>query len=345
MSNPSGFLIALVTGTVALQVLAVAGVPHERRIEVLVASGGLPAHIAASFAEPVGFQRTMAGESYIFDRRNHAIFHVNAKQTGAQRIVAIGQEAGRIILPGAFDMAPDGTFAVADVPNHRERIQIFSPAGVRLGGFQLPGREVPRVMIGGLTLSGVGSLRYTGRSILLSQPERGALITEYSLSGTPIRTLGALRETGHESDPDLHLALNTGIPLADPEGGFYFVFQTGRPMFRKYDRDGQLLFERHIEGPELDPIIGALPNRWPERTAEDGMLPLVPPSIRTAAVDPAGRLWIGLTTPFVYQYDESGEKVRTVQFKGAGLITPASLFFDGPNRVLVTPGCYQFDVS
>jgi hypothetical protein len=345
MNKPLGFLVAIATSSVLLSVVGIAGAPTQRRVEVLLASGGLPAHIAAAFAEAVGFQRTKSGDSYVFDRRSHAIYVVDAKQTRAEKIVAVGQEPGRIILPGAFDVAADGIFVVADVPNRRERIQIFSPAGIRLGGFVLPGQAVPRVLIGGLTLSGVGSLQYTGSSILINEPDRGALITEYGLAGSAVRTFGTLRETGHESDRDLHLAFNSGIPLADPNGGFYFVFQTGRPMFRKYDRNGQMLFERHIEGPELDPLLGSLPTSWPLRTPADGTLPLVPPTIRTAAVDPSGRLWIGLTTPYVYQYDEAGEKVRTLQLKGAGIITATSLSFDGPDRLLVTPGCYEFRVG
>jgi hypothetical protein len=333
----------LIVAIAALAVLHSSAAPAQRRPEVLTAIGGLPAHIAAAFAEPAAFQRQEAGDSYVFDRRNHTVYRVGPEAATATKIVEVGQEPGRIIQPGAFDMAPDGTFVVADAPNNRERIQIFSPAGTRLGGFQLPGRAAPRVTVGTLVLNGVGSLDYTGRSILINQPERGALITEYGLAGTAVRTFGRLRDTGHENERDLHLALNTGMPLADPSGGFYFVFQTGRPMFRKYDADGELVFERHIEGPELDPIVTTLATRWPTRSRAEGTLPVVPPSLRTAAVDPNGHLWIGLTTPYVYEYDEAGEKLRTVQFRGTGVFTPESLFFPAPDRVLVTPGCYEFD--
>jgi hypothetical protein len=31
-----------------------------------------------------------------------------------------------------------------------------------------------------------------------------------------------------------------------------------------------------------------------------------------------------------------------VQFRGAGLITPSSLWFNENGHVLVTPGCYEF---
>ena len=86
-------------------------------------------------------------------------------------------------------------------------------------------------------MSGIGSLHYDGTSILIAQPESGALVTEYSLAGVPRRTFGRLRATGHEGDPDVHLALNSGVPLVDPRGGFYFVFQAGEPVFQKFDRE------------------------------------------------------------------------------------------------------------
>jgi hypothetical protein len=316
----------------------------QHRVDLILARGGLPAHIAASFSEPTGFQRSSSGDSYVFDPREHTVYRIDADASEARKIVQIGQEEGRILQPGAFDMAPDGTFVVADAPNNRERIQIFSPAGTRLGGFVLPGTTSARVSIGGLVLNGVGSLQYTGKSILINEPERGGLITEYRLTGAPTRTFGTLRATGHETDRELHLMLNAGLPLANPKGGFYFVFQTGRPLLRKYTTAGTLVFERHIEGPELDPIISTLPDVWPLRSTAEGTLPLVPPTIRTATVDPDGHVWVGLTGPSIYEYDEFGDKVRTVQFKGTSLITPTSLFFVNRRRVLVTPGCYEFDV-
>ena len=47
--------------------------------------------------------------------------------------------------------------------------------------------------------------------------------------------------------------------------------------------------------------------------------------------------------PPVYVYDTSGDKARTLQFNGAGIITPTSLAFGRDGRLLVTPGCYEFD--
>ena len=60
-------------------------------------------------------------------------------------------------------------------------------------------------------------------------------------------------------------------------------------------------------------------------------------------VDASGKLWVSLTVPYTYVYDADGDKVRTVQFAGAGTISPTSLFFTRDGRLLVTPGCYEFD--
>jgi hypothetical protein len=316
------------------------------RVEVLRAVGGLPAHVAGTFVSPIGFQQANSGVYYVFDRRAHAVYTVTDGAT-PEKIIQIGQEAGRVLDPSAFDMDPaDGSFVVADAPNGRERLQVFMAAGTRTGGFTIPGRELPRLTLDNMVLNGVGSLQYTGTSVLLNQPERGWLVTELSLDGTPTRTFGTLRPTGHEAERDLRLAFNVGLPLIDPTGGFYFVFQAGIPLFRKYDAQGQLLFERHIEGAEIDDYLSRLPTTWPVRRSSDGdMMPVVFPAIRTAGVDYQGNLWVSLTAPVTYVYDGSGEKIRTVQFKGADTLTPNSLFFTKDGRVLVTPGCYTFRTS
>ena len=98
-----------------------------------------------------------------------------------------------------------------------------------------------------------------------------------------------------------------------PGGGLYFVFQTGEPRFRRYNADGTLLFERAIQGRELDALVQSQPTTWPERPGRAAReIPIVRPVVRVAAVDARGQLWIGFTVPFTYVYDGDGEKVRTV---------------------------------
>ena len=313
--------------------------------DVLRSVGAVPAHIAGTFREPTGFQQSASGQYFVFDRRAHVVHGLDAEQASSWEIVHIGGEEGRIIDPTAFAVEPNGTFVVADAPNNKERIQIFTPVGFRIGGFLLPGRLRTRVVLGNTVLNGIGSLQYTGTSILMSQPDTGALITEYDLRGGANRSIGNLRRTGHEDDHEVHLALNSGIPLVDPTGGFYFVFQTGEPVFRKYDAAGQLVFERRVQGREIDQLVNNLPTSWPKRQTSEGEVPLVAPTIRTAAVDAAGNLWLAFVVPFTYVYDRDGDKSRTVQFTAAGILAPSSLFFGRNNRVLVTPGLYEFEIG
>jgi hypothetical protein len=335
--NPAAALVTLLAA-------ALLGVPAAAlKTNVLRSASAVPSHLSGRFREATGFQQAASGEYFVFDRRAHAVYGIDPAQANVREIVRIGAETGRIIDPTAFGVAPDGSFVVADAPNGRERIQIFSPAGSHVGGFLLPGRVMPRVVLDSAVINGIGSLQYTGTSILLSQPETGGLFNEYDLRGGVNRTVGTLRATGHENDREVHLALNSGVALVDPTGGFYFVFQTGTPVFRKYDRMGQLVFERHIEGREIDAVVASLPTEWPKRRTSEGEMPLVMPTIRTAAVDRGGKLWISFVVPHTYVYDPDGDKVRALQFRGAGIIAPNSFFFGRNGRLLVTPGLYEFD--
>jgi hypothetical protein len=309
----------------------------------LRAVGGLPPETCNVFRDPVAIQQDESGTYYVFDRRDHAIYSVPPDRKAPTKIVDVGGEGGRLLEPKAFDLASNGTFAVADAPLGQERLQVFDASGKWIAGFLLPGRAQTRVSVSGLAIGGVSTLAYLGNGIALNQPETGSLVTEYGLSGTPVRSIGVLRATGYENDRQLHFAMNTGIPLPHPAGGYYFVFVSGVPMFRRYDAKGALLFERVIQGRELDPILEQAPKKWPRRTVDGTELPVVVPTVRTAAVDAAGNLWVSFLTPFTYVFDAQGEKVRTVQFRAAGIVAPSSLFFTVKGRVLVTPGCYEFE--
>ena len=167
-----------------------------REVEILVATGGLPAHVAGRFSDPLAFHQSPAGDYIVFDRAAQNVYRIDHLTYEVTTLVEIGFEEGRVLGPRAFDLAPNGTFIIADSPRQRERLQLFSPTGTRFGWFTMPDKVVPRVVAGGLVLSGFGSLDYTGRSILVSQLARRALVTVYGLRGTAYRTFGNLRETG-----------------------------------------------------------------------------------------------------------------------------------------------------
>jgi hypothetical protein len=316
--------------------------PSSLQVETLRSVGGLPAHIAGAFEQITACEQGPSGDYFVFDRRSHSVFSVPAALNGPRReIVSVGVEPGRVLSPSAFDMAPDGSFAIADRPGGTPRIHRFLEGGARVGGFVLPRSDTPLVTLQGHVVSGVASLEYTGKTLLVSLPETGALITEYSLDGRPLRSFGELRRTGHEQDRDVHVALNTGRIVAHPTAGFYFVFLSGVPVFRKYDAAGNFVFERHIEGLELDEYLRKLPSAWPRQTAR-GEIPLVLPTVRAAEMDHDGNLWISLLVSYTYVYDTAGDKRRTLQFQAAGPLVPSGFFFTRKGQVLVTPGCYAF---
>lgn len=318
--------------------------PLRLDVTTLKAVAALPAHAAGRFTDLTACHQAADGTWYLFDRRSHGVFSLGPQPDAAVReLVLVGSEPGRLLRPSVFDFADDA-FVVADAPGGRGRIQTFLASGSRLAGFTLRGREVPLVVLDGLVLSGLGSLVYAGETVLVSQPESGALITEYALDGQPVRTIGTLRETGYEADRELHLAHNSGLVVPHPTAGFYFVFTTGRPVFRKYDAAGALMFERHVEGAELDDYMRERPTTWPRTKTSEGEYPVVRPAIRAAVVDTSGRLWISLDVPYTYLYDGAGDKVRVVQFRTAtGLTAPNAMSVAARGRIAVTPGCYVFD--
>jgi hypothetical protein len=313
--------------------------------EVLKAVAGVPAHVAGLVREAWGFQRTPDGSCLVFDRRAHTVWRISADFETARAIVTIGQEQGRLYVPSAFAVGPNGFFVVADSPGRQDRIQLFDDKGIRLSGFSL-GRGAPaRITLDTFILGGVSSLAFTGRSVLVNQPETGALVSEYSIGGSALRSFGALRATGHEADRDLHLAFNVGLPLVDPGGGCVFVFVSGEPRFRRYDKNGAVVYERLLQGREVDDLMRRQPTTWPRRTVGGDEVPVVPPTVSAAAVSPDGGLWVALATGEVYVYDADGEKVRAVRLRGAGPLAPNGLAFSPSGRLLVTPGLYEFEVS
>jgi hypothetical protein len=331
-------------GAAALGILVIFGlVPQSSTVQTLKSIGSLPAHIAGRFEEIGGCERSESGDYFVFDRRSHMVSLVpGTLDTSPRELVGVGVEPGRVLNPSAFDLAPDKTFVIADAPFGQPRVQFFFETGARLGGFALPKPPTAATKTSTVFFNLIASVRYSGKSLLVSQPESGALITEYSVDGQLIRSFGELRQTGYESDRELHNAMNAGGIVINPRGGFYFVFSGGTPLFRKYDANGTLLFERYVQGAELDDYARTRPTTWPKR-AGPGETPFVAPIVRAAAADAAGNLWISLAVPFTYVYDPSGDKIRTVRFVGAGVLSPTSLSFGADGRLLVTPGCYSFE--
>src|SRR5256885_15640595 len=135
------------------------------RPDILQSTGAIPASIAGRFGGAAGFQQSASGQSFVFDRRAHAVFGIDEGQTSSWEVVRIGAEPGRIIDPTAFSVARDGTFVVADAPGGLERIQVFNAVGFPIGGLSLPGRAIARISLHNFVLNGIRTLPYTGESV------------------------------------------------------------------------------------------------------------------------------------------------------------------------------------
>lgn len=315
-------------------------------VDILTPTGGLPPNIVGQMREPTAFVQASDGSYVVFDARAQQVYGVDAAKTKLRKLVAIGPSDGQILRPEIFAYNPNKTFVVIDNPAAYERVQTFYEDGTPIGRFQRwpvrPGAT--RFTLNAVVFSGIGAIAPAGRNLIAGAETGSDLMSEFDDDGNVVRHIGRTRPTGHESDALLHHALNAGIPLIAPDGGIYFVFTTGAPMFRKYSAAGELLLERHIEGPELDAAIQNLPTAWPTRKGPGAAeFPAVEHTVTTAAMDAGGRLWVSLAAAFTYVYDAGGNKTRTVQFRGAGLMTPTSFFFARDGRLLVTPGCYEFD--
>ena len=312
---------------------------------VLRSTGGLPAHIAGAFEKPLGFQQSDAGVYFVFDRRAHAVYSI-AHDTST-RLINIGAEPGRVLDPSAFDIDPaDGSFVVADAPLRRQRVQAFTAGGSRLGGFTLPSKEVARVTLDSVVLNGVGSIQIprVETLLLVNQPETGVLdlgAVALRLSHRGARSDSCarrgrkrIRTSTWRSTPDCRSSTRRAASTSCSSPASRRSASTTPPARCSSSGTSKDL--------SSTTTCGRCRSRWPLRANGDGdLLPLVLPAVRAAGVDRQGRLWIALMQPYTYVYDPGGEKIRTVQFKGADTLSPSSLFFTKDGRILVTPGCYE----
>ena len=124
----------------------------------------------------------------------------------------------------------------------------------------------------------------------------------------------------------MHVALNLGISLLNPKGGYYFVFLSGVPMFRKYDAGGKLVFERHIEGLEAgSAMLDRCRRRGrAERRRRDSARAGDGPHRRRRS---DGQPLDFARGPVHVRLRRAGDKRHTLQFRAAGIISPTSFFF------------------
>ena len=254
--------------------------PSTDRIATLSPVAALPAHIAGSFEELTSCQQAPDGEYFIFDRRAHSVFVAPPGLDTARKLIEIGAEQGRVLDPTAFDLAPDGTFVVADAPGGNPRVQIFLASGSTLRGFRLPGRPVARVTLGNLVLNGLAAIEYTGRSIFISQPENGALITEYAVDGQPRRSFGELRQDRARERPQRAPRAELRARRLESRRRLLFRLPLRRPAVPQVRRRTAGSYSNGTsKTPSSIDSCRSLPTTWKRQKTEDGEIPLVLPSV------------------------------------------------------------------
>src|SRR5262245_45973591 len=53
---------------------------NARSPEILQSVNAMPAHVAGRFRTPIGYQQSSSGQYFVFDRRAHTVFGVDAEQ-------------------------------------------------------------------------------------------------------------------------------------------------------------------------------------------------------------------------------------------------------------------------
>lgn len=143
-------------------------------------------------------------------------------------------------------------------------------------------------------------------------------------------------------------AYSVGPLSIDKHGNLLFAFR-GLPVFRKYDRYGQLLFEIEVEGKEVDALKPVIKQKL-EESIRDGVFH------STGVISPiepqceAGTIWVGLGGPgaHIQVFSDNGKLIRKLKLlddKGKPMRITGLIFLD-TNKFIGSnfTGSYLFEM-
>ena len=205
------------------------------------------------------------GDYFVVDRRGHTVSRIDRAMTAITPLLAIGHEAGRVLRPFGFDLGV-GEFAIADAPGATERVQVFTTSGSRVSAFTLSSRSEAQ----GAT--GRPGPQRRQRHAPDESTHDPAESTRHRRPRQRVRHPGpGAPERGHTSrhGSRWRCAVAPGVQRG-PAGAHswrrpLFRLPDGRSRFRKYNAAGTLVFERAIQGRELDALVQTQPTTWPRR--------------------------------------------------------------------------------
>ena len=273
---------------------------------------------------------TYQGKYFLTDFEGNRIIVVNDRMEQERDFGRIGSGPGRVFHPGYLDISRDGTVFVEDGGN--ERIVKFDQSGKYLGDFR-PG-EYQGLAVG------------AQNELYLGQPENGQLVTAYSSDGKKLRSFGQLKkfsdvygESSRDKDDLYKIAFNRVRLATDKDGNLYVSFML-TPLIQKYSADGKLLFERRLEAPEIDRLMGAIQKERYISTRSDGV------DARIVALDPVidplnGNIMVSLVDGSIYVADREGKKLAFLQpqkiNRGDGSFYPFIAGAGANGEFMVTP--------
>ena len=273
---------------------------------------------------------TFEGKYFLTDIDNNRLLVVKNNMEVEREFGRIGSAPGRLFHPGYLDIGGDGTVFVEDGGN--ERIVKFDQKGHYAGEFRVN------------TFQGMAVDKQN--QLYLGQPEEGSLITVYSSTGTKLRSFGQLKkyseiygEANSDKDVTYKTALNRVRLATDKDGNLYVSFMIV-PLIQKYSPDGALVFERRLEGPEIDRLSEAIHKRRYIATKVDGV------DVRIIALDPVidpanGNIMVPLVDGAVYVADREGNKVGFLRpawtNRGDGTFYPFIAGLGANGEFMVTP--------
>jgi peroxiredoxin len=273
---------------------------------------------------------TYEGKYFLTDIDNNRLLVINNNMGVEREFGRIGSAPGRLFHPGYLDISGDGTVFVEDGGN--ERIVKFDQKGHYAGEFRVNAFQ--------------GMAVDTQNQLYLGQPEEGNLITVYSSTGTKLRSFGQLKkyseiygEANRDKDVLYRTALNRVRLATDRDGNLYVGFMIV-PLIQKYSPDGTLVFERRLEGPEIDRLSEAIHKRRYIATKVDGV------DVRIIALDPVidpanGNIMVPLVDGSVYVADREGNKLSLLRpawtNRGDGTFYPFIAGLGANGEFMVTP--------